>query len=142
MCFFFFCAFLFKEKIEFFQRKTGKPRFRLVCSARAHAGALSHGVAKVAGREHPLHALLCLALSPSPCVRNPKPIDTHARVQAYKHVYADACMCSLCRMCSLYSYTHVYADASLLQAGNTPLAYATSQGHGAMDALLRQHGGT
>ena len=65
----------------FFQRKKEK-KIRLVCCARAHAGALSHRVAKVAGREHPLHALLCLALSPSPCVLNPKPIDTHARVHA------------------------------------------------------------
>ena len=59
-----------------------KKKCRLVCCARAHAGALSHRVAKVAGREHPLHALLCLALSPSPCVLNPKTIDTHARVHA------------------------------------------------------------
>ena len=42
----------------------------------------------------------------------------------------------------MQAYTHVYADASLLQAGDTPLADAKSQGHGAMEALLRQHGGT
>ena len=60
----------------------------------------------------------------------------------HTHVYADAYMCPLCRMCSLYSYTHVYADASLLQDGDTPLALAKSQGHGEMEALLRQHGGT
>ena len=63
-------------------------------------------------------------------------------MHAYTHVYADAYMCSLCRMCSLYSYTHVYADASLLQYGDTPLADAKSKGHGEMEALLGQHGGT
>ena len=63
-------------------------------------------------------------------------------MHAYTHVYADAYMCSLCRMCSLYSHTHVYADASLLQDGKTPLALAKILGHGEMQALLRQHGGT
>jgi hypothetical protein len=37
---------------------------------------------------------------------------------------------------------HVYADASLLQDGKTPLAFAQEQGHGEMEALLRQHGAT
>jgi hypothetical protein len=67
-------------------------------------------------------------------------------MHAYTHVYADAYMCPLCRMCSLYSHTHVYADASLLQDGDTPLALALALakilGDGGMEALLRQHGGT
>jgi hypothetical protein len=124
----------------------GKTRFRLVCSARAHAGALSHGVAKVVGANNPY--MRCFvwhsARAPACATRN-----RLTRMHAYTHVYADAYMCSLCRMCSLYSYTHVHADASLLQDGLTPMAWAkraSASGriktdHDAMQALLRQHGG-
>jgi hypothetical protein len=61
-------------------------------------------------------------------------------MHAYTHVYADAYMCSLCRMCSLYLYMHVYADASLLQDGETPLAVAKRLRKHAVEALLQQHG--